>query len=80
MTDTSIRQASAAEEGLKPHRSLWYDVWAQFRTHRGALPYGNIALERITTLGTSMIICICSAIFFMASASIAALNAGCRWK
>ena len=24
-------------EALKPHRSLWYDVWAQFRTHRGAL-------------------------------------------
>ena len=24
-------------EPLKPHRSLWYDVWAQFRTHRGAL-------------------------------------------
>ena len=24
-------------ETLKPHRSLWYDVWAQFRTHRGAM-------------------------------------------
>ena len=28
---------TAMEETLKPHRSLWYDVWAQFRTHRGAL-------------------------------------------
>jgi peptide/nickel transport system permease protein len=27
----------AAIDGQKPHRSLWYDVWAQFSTHRGAL-------------------------------------------
>ncbi|MCH7554697.1 MAG: ABC transporter permease [Proteobacteria bacterium] len=33
MTDAPNTEMAA----LKPHRSLWYDVWAQFRTHRGAL-------------------------------------------
>ena len=35
MTDASAPDTGM--EALKPHRSLWYDVWAQFRTHRGAL-------------------------------------------
>ncbi len=34
---TDAPPITAAEEGLKAHHSLWYDVWAQFRTHRGAM-------------------------------------------
>ena len=40
MTDAPISNNTGSDtetETLKPHRSLWYDVWAQFRTHRGAL-------------------------------------------
>ena len=25
------------DETIGEHRSLWYDVWLQFRTHRGAM-------------------------------------------
>ena len=35
MTEAPV--TNTVMEALKPHRSLWYDVWAQFRTHRGAL-------------------------------------------
>ncbi|HSF94414.1 MAG TPA: hypothetical protein VLA52_05250 [Thermohalobaculum sp.] len=35
MTDAPV--PSTVIEAMRPHRSLWYDVWAQFRTHRGAL-------------------------------------------
>jgi len=38
MTDAPLSESAAeAAEALKPHRSLWYDVWVQFRSHRGAL-------------------------------------------
>ena len=55
MTDAVA--TNAATEALRPHRSLWYDVWAQFRTHRGALAgaavFGLIVLA-VAVAETSM--------------------------
>ena len=36
MTDATPGQDTLTE-ALQPHRSLWRDVWLQFRTHKGAL-------------------------------------------
>ena len=36
MTDTTPG-SNTVMEALQPHRSLWRDVWVQFRTHKGAL-------------------------------------------
>lgn len=35
MTDTSMREV--VSEPIQEHRSLWGDVWRQFKTHKGAL-------------------------------------------
>lgn len=35
MTDAA--QQNAADQPIRAHRSMWGDVWAQFKTHRGAL-------------------------------------------
>ena len=35
MTDATISDDNV--QGIKPHRSLWYDVWSQYLTHKGAL-------------------------------------------
>ena len=37
MTDQTAPPAPGAMEPIKAHRSLWMDVWLQYRTHTGAL-------------------------------------------
>ncbi|MDT8343304.1 MAG: ABC transporter permease [Thermohalobaculum sp.] len=32
-----MTEATLAEQGMRAHRSLWGDVWRQFRAHRGAM-------------------------------------------
>ena len=44
MTETTLE-----DEGLRPHRSLWRDVWVQFRAHRGAMA-GAIVLAVIVLM------------------------------
>ncbi len=38
MTDAALpNQAPPGEPAMRPHRSLWRDVWAQFAVHKGAM-------------------------------------------
>ncbi len=39
-----MSDATLAEQGMKAHRSLWADVWRQFRAHRGALVGSTVFL------------------------------------